>query len=280
LTPGPSQSDPSRRPPTIPYAGGSAPAPAAAVTAPPAPPSPPRPITRVVARRTWAEPVVRFWIVATLVLVAIAAWFLAEQIVSFRSEKQLIATGTVVQATVIDADGDSRVDRQFPVHTPCELKFDWGKDQTINVSGTLASIPSNGYFHNGEKILLHVDPDDPTVWTDALEAEPVALRLITGIVIILAALITAAAALIARRGLLRLWRDGEAALYSVVETRHSALAPLSHTVRCVSSIGRDRTVVTVYLPTRFPRPQAGDVLWLIRRSGKSKSAVAARAFEV
>ena len=85
--------------------------------------------------------------------------------------------------------------------------------------------------------------------------------------------------LLLRRRLLRLWRDADAVLFSVVDTRHTALAPLSHTVRCVSAVGRDPTIVTVFLPTRFPRPQPGELLWLIHRPGKPKSAIAASAYE-
>jgi len=50
-------------------------------------------------------------------------------------------------------------------------------------------------------------------------------------------------------------------------------------VRCVVSTGRDSTIITVHLPMRSPRPQRGEVLWLIHPQGKPKAAIAARAFE-
>jgi hypothetical protein len=82
-----------------------------------------------------------------------------------------------------------------------------------------------------------------------------------------------------RRRILRTWRDVEAQPFNVTETWHTALAPMSHAVRCVAASGRDQNVVTVYLPARFPQPQTGEVLWIIHPPGKLKAAVAARAFQ-
>ena len=163
------------------------------------------------------------------------------------------------------------VGKKSPPGSPCTLKFDW-KDETINVDGALST---NDFITTGQTVSLRVDPNDTSVWTDRTEPEPLGHRLIAGSVVIPAALITAAAALLLRRRLLRVWRDAEAALYTVLEVRYSALAPLSHTVSCVVATGRDPTVIVVYLPARFPRPQPGEVLWLIRRPGKAKSAIAA-----
>jgi hypothetical protein len=275
LTPPPRKPDSPRRPPTIPYAGATPPVFAASVGIPPAPPPPPRPLTASAQRRGWTDPIVRFWILASVALVGIGGWFVTEQVIASRSEAWLIANGAPVTATVISVGGDARVGKKSPPGSPCTLKFDWN-GQTINVDGTLAS---NDFVTTGETVLLHIDPNDTSVWTDRSAPEPLGRRLIAGAVVIPAVLITVAAAMMLRRRLLGVWRDAEAALYTVVQTRYSALAPLSHTVLCVVGTGRDPTIVTVYLPARFPRPKPGEVLWLIRRSGKAKSAIAACAFE-
>jgi hypothetical protein len=276
LTHPPRKFDPAaRRPPTIPYAGGSAPIPAAAVNAPPPPPPPPRPVTSAANRRSWTEPLVRFWILATAGLLAIGGWFVTQQLIASRSEQWLIAHGAAVNAVLIETNGDSRTGAKFPPGSPCTLKFDW-QGQTVNVHGTLTS---NAFLTNGQTVQLHVDPNDPTDWTDRTKPEPLAHRLVAGTVIIPAALITALAAVLLRQRVLRVWREGQSFLYTVVDARYSALAPLSHTVRCVVSTGRDSTVITVHLPMKLPRPQHGDVLWLIHPQGKPKAAIAARAFE-
>jgi hypothetical protein len=275
LTQPPSRPDPSRRPPTIPYAGGSAPVRASSVASPPGPPPPPRPISPAANRRSWSEPIVRFWLLATIALIAIGGWFFTQQLLAFRSEQRLISTGAVVTATVIEVNNESRVGAKYPPGSNSTLKFDW-QGQTINAYGILSS---NQFITDGETVNLHVDPNDPTVWTDRIYPEPLGQRIIAGAVVIPAALITIAAALMLRRRLLAIWRDAEAVLFTVVDTRHSALAPLSHTLRCVSANGRDPTIVTVYLPTKFPRPQPGEVLWLVHRAGKPKFAIAAIAYE-
>jgi len=276
LTNPPRKFDPAaRRPPTIPYAGGSAPIPAAAVNAPLPPAPPPRPVTSAANRRSWTEPLVRFWILATAVLLAIGGWFVTQQFVASRSEQWLIVHGSSVNAVLIEVNGDSRTGAKFPPGSPCTLKFDW-QGQTVNVHGMLTS---NDFLTNGQTVQLHVDPNDPTDWTDRKEPEPLAHRLIAGAVIIPAALITALAAVLLRQRVLRVWREGQSFLYTVVDARYSALAPLSHTVRCVVSTGRDSTVITVHLPMKLPRPQHGEVLWLIHPLGKPKAAIAARAFE-
>jgi hypothetical protein len=218
---------------------------------------------------------VRFWILATAVLLAIGGWFFTQQFMSSRSEQWLIAHGEAVNAVLIEVNGDSRTGAKFPPGSPCTLKFDW-QGQAVNVHGMLTS---NDFLINGQTVQLRVDPNDPTDWTDRKEPEPLAHRLIAGAIIIPAALITALAAVFLRQRVLRVWREGQPFLFTVVDTRYSALAPLSHTVRCVVSTGRDSTIITVHLPMRSPRPQRGEVLWLIHPQGKPKAAIAARAFE-
>jgi hypothetical protein len=232
-------------------------------------------VTPAAQRRAWTEPVIRFWILATVALLGIGGWFLTQQIIESRHEQWLIASGTPITATVQSAGGDSRVGKKIPPGTPCTLQFEWN-NENVSVDGTLAT---NDFFTIGQSVPLRVDPNDTSVWTDRTVPEPLGRRLIAGAVVIPAVLITVAAALLLRRRLLALWRNGEAQLYAVVEAKYSALAPLSHTVGCVIAAGRDPTVITVYLPARFQRPKAGDLLWLIRRPGKPKPAIAASAFE-
>jgi hypothetical protein len=283
LTQPPQKPDPARRPPTFPpkapptihYAGGSAPVAAGGVSTPPAPPPPPRPITTAAKRRSWTDPLIRFWILASVALIGIGGWFITTQVVAFRSEAWLIANGVTVNAKVVAANGDTRNGSKNPPGSPVSLRYDW-KDQTIDVAGSLST---NDFITTGEMVQIHVDPNDTSVWTDRTAPEPLARRLIAGAIIIPAVMITIAGALLLRRRVLRVWRDADAALYSVVETRYSALAPLSHTVQCVLANQRDPTVVVVHVPARFPRPQPGELLWLIHRAGKAKGAIAACAFE-
>ena len=250
--------------------------PAAAANAPPAPPAAPRQVTSAAKRRSWTDPVVRFWILATVALIGVGGWFVTTQVFAARREAWLIANGTVVNAIAIDSNGDNL--HPIGVGSTVSLKFNW-QGQEMVVYGTLAMQTVAIEPGKSAPAPLHVDPSDPTDWTDRKEPEPLLRRIIAGVVIIPAALVTALAAWFARRRLLAIWRDGDAELFSVVESKYSALAPLSHTVRCVPATGRDPTVVTVYLPARYPRPQTGEVMWLLHRRGKLQPAIAVRAFE-
>ena len=276
MTQPPKKTDSARRPPTIPYAGGTAPIPATTPDVPQPPAPAPRPITRNANRRSWTDPVVRFWILATIALVGVGGWFVTDQLFAARREAWLISNGAVVHAIAIDSNGDNL--HPIGVGSNVSLKFDWQGQETV-VYGILATQMVALQPGAPVPAPLHVNPADPNDWTDRQVPEPLVRRVIAGVVIIPAALVTGLAAWLLRRRLLAIWGDGDAELFGVVESKYSALAPLSHTVRCVPANGRNPTIVTVYLPSRFPRPQPNDAMWLLHRRGKLQPAIAVRAFE-
>jgi hypothetical protein len=77
---------------------------------------------------------------------------------------------------------------------------------------------------------------------------------------------------------LRIWRDGEARLAAVAERTPAALAPRSWLVRCALAEGKDRRLITVYIPRRLGTPEKGDALWLIMPPGKPDKSIAAISF--
>jgi hypothetical protein len=233
-------------------------------------------MTPAARRRSWTEPMVRFWLLATVALVGIGGWFVTAQIIDYRDERDLIQNGAAVTATVLDVNGDSHAKFLPASIYSCEMEFTW-QGQQITVDGVPTSL--TGYVTHGETVQLHIDPNRPTEWTDKTAPDPIAQRLIVGGVILPVVIAAGLAAWWMRRRVVRLWTHVEASAYSVVYVGTSALAPLSHTVRCVTVTGRDDTLLTVYLPARFPRPKTGDVLWLLHPPGKSRSCIAAAAFE-
>jgi hypothetical protein len=265
----------SRRPPTIPYASGAPSISAEKIDAPLEPPLPPRPITPLAARRSWTDPRVRFWWLASLALLAIGIWFVVEQVIAAQNEAHLIHDGTVVMAkvTTVLSENDSRPGRYSKPDSEIALKFDW-KGEPTNVTGVLKDT-----VRTGDTVQIRVDPEDPTRWTDHTEAEPLGRRLIAGAVIFPTVLATGLWAALMHRRILRTWRDGEAEAYSVVDMRHTALAPLSHAVRGVTATGRDRRLVLVYLPGKHPRPEPGEVIWFIHPRGKPSASIAAPTIE-
>lgn len=284
----PQPAPPSRRPPTLPYAGRKPPsvvhkapelASASGKPAPPPPPEPPRPVTSKVRWRSWQEPGVRFWWLATLVLLTIFCWFVVMEAVEYQRESRLIATGVPVNAKIDHIADATRVTAKYQPDTPCSLVFDWN-GQKINIDDVVLDI-TNGvdFIHPGQIVPIRVNPNDPTEWTDHKTAEPMAHRLIAASVILPISLFTLLAALLLRFRILRIWKDGPAMPYSVDTVQRSALAPLSHTVRCIPLEARQKRIVNVCLPGRLPKPVNGDIIWLIHPRGKSNAAIAAAAYE-
>jgi hypothetical protein len=76
-----------------------------------------------------------------------------------------------------------------------------------------------------------------------------------------------------------LWRNGLAIEASALDGHNSALAPLSHAVRCTPVDEQDKRVFTVYVPAKAARLNTGDELWVLCPSQKSNRAVAAAWFE-
>jgi hypothetical protein len=272
---------PSRPVGALPYARGVYKEPTVSAAAPP-PSSPPRQITRTVAIRSWWEPSVRFWWIATLAMIFIAACFLFTQLASYFQEGELIQHGIPVTATIVSAgeEHDSRTSRLFPPDAPVDITFTFN-GQTVSQSGVaLTVINDSDFIHPGQTIHLRVDPKDSSVWTDRTQPELLARRLIAGVVMIPVIAATLLAALLLRRRVVRTWQNAQATEYGVVSTTRSALAPLSHLVRCEPlTVGTDRRLVTVYLPARFAKPAPGDVLWLMHPPGKPLASIAAAAYE-
>ena len=221
----------------------------------------------------------RFWWLASLALFFISVWFVVDQMRTFFQERRLINSGMPVTAKILSIAGQARTTTRFPPDTPCDLQFTW-HGQTINVSDVILSDTSTiSYVQPGQVIPLHVDPGDPTIWTDRTQPEPLGRRLVAGAIVVPAALAMLATALLLRLRVLRTWRHAAAQASVVVGSHSSALAPWSHAVDCATIHGRDARVVTVYLPGRLPRPGKGQVMWLLHPPGKPSASIAVAAYE-
>jgi hypothetical protein len=234
-------------------------------------------MTHAVVRRSWTEPRVRFWWLCSFALLVIAAWFLADQIREYSRENRLITGGTLVKATISEIAGSKLHGQAYSRDTPCTLEFTLNGQDVIMPDAVLSSL--GNFISPKDTIDIHVNPNDTSEWTDRTEPEALARRMIAGAVIIPVLAATIATAILLRRRVVRTWRDGIAAAYSVEAVGHSALAPLSYAVRCAPFEMRSRRLVTVFLPPRLAKPSAGDVLWLIHPWGKTDQAIAAAAYE-
>jgi hypothetical protein len=246
--------------------------------APPAPPPPaPRQVTPAASRRAWREPRVQFWWAVAVGLLLAGAFLAARELVAWNADARLIRGGTKVDA-VVWRSGTKIKGRPLDPNETATVEFHLNGQPQVLMNQRMVGRENEKTF-SGETIPIYVDPEDPTKWTARAQPAPL-LRTLAGTV----ALACVAAALllvsaIKRRGVLAVWRGGEARQAAVVETSQTALAPRSRLVRCALTDGADRRLINVYVPRRAADPQAGDVLWLIMPPARPDKAIAAMLYE-
>lgn len=244
---------------------------------PVAPPAPPRPVTRLVRRRAWTEPRVRFWWMSALAMFLVGAVVCGREVLLWYHEARLIRGGLPVDAEVKIAGGYSSPGKALPPDSVVTIEY--------TVKGT--KYRQDGYLRGRTRhievrktVPIRVDPDDPEDWTGRTEPAVLSRQLLGGVVAFPAFLVLLVIALMKRAAVLGTWRDGEAVAALVVETSTTAIAPRSRAVRCTPADDADNRVADVYVP---PGPatslQPGDALWLIRPPGGRGRAVAAAWFE-
>ena len=250
--------------------------PEADVDFPAPPPDAPRPITPRVRRRAWAEPRVRAVALSALAASLACAYLLVSRYVEWRREAALVTQGTPVDALVTVGGTITLANKQVPPGTVVVLEYTVG-GRKVTVTGTLKGRKT--YITTGRTVPIRVDPEDPERWTALTEPRPMRLELIGGLIVLPFAAVLVAAALFMRWRVLSLWRDGVVTPAVVMDTRHTAVAPRTHAVRCTPVDPNDPRLLQAYVPARLGRPQQGDPLWLIARPAPSDRAVAAAWFE-
>lgn len=243
---------------------------------PAAPPYPPRALTPHVRRRAWAEPRVRVVTIAAIVALLVSAYFFVSRYAEWRREARLVRGGTPIAARVVEAGGITLANKVVPAATPVTLEYTVN-GQTYSVRGTLKGRKE--HITTGGTVPLRVDPARPATWTSVTTVRPLRVELLGGLIVLPFAFMLGLVAWFLHRRLVGLWRDGDATAAMVLDSRHTAVAPRTHLVRCTPVDGTDKRLFEAYLPGRLQRPQQGDAVWLIARSAPSTRAVAALWFE-
>ena len=239
-----------------------------------------------VRRRAWTEPRVRLWWVLGLGIALITLYVLATKTADWWAERSLLTNGTAVQAVILratDALNDITVEnKQMRPDSVCVLRFELN-GKTHEVRGQLPEhIEQGKHVVTGpmNPVTLHVDPNDPTRWTDRTASPPFFSRQMIGVAIgAPIAVLLMLVALIKRRGVLGVWRDGRPAPALVIGTGQTPVAPRSRAVRCTPADSTDKRVFTVYLPAGAAPVAPGDVLWVVRPAEKPEPCYAAGWFE-
>ena len=243
-------------------------------------PSPPRPITPAALRRSWHEPAVRRWLLLTLVLLLTTAYFAWRDIGIGLHERRLIEHGLQVNATVENVEGGGAdLTRKFGRNEARNVKLRYAvKDRTYTTNQELP-IATGKSIGAGDVIDLRVDPQDYENVTTQTEARPwiASLTVVTLLLPVLVALIVVT--FVARRSVLRIWREGEATEGTVVDWHRSGLAPKSVVVRFTLNDSDDRRLFWLVWPHEAGQLNAGDAIALVMPPGEPGKSLAAKLYE-
>ena len=241
-------------------------------------PPPPRDISPAVRRRAWAEPRVRFWWLAAVVVLAIAGYFLGTRYWSWRRQADLVRHGLRLDDATVQRTATEVVrGKRQPPNSLVTLDYTVG-GRPYTVDGFL--VGRTDWIVVGGTVPIYVDRDDPSRWTGLTEVPPLTPELMGGLVLLPVPVALALACLLARARVLRAWRNGQAIEALVLDSRQTAVAPRSRAVRCTPADADDRRVLSVYVPPRLARVGEGEMIRVLAPpAGRAGPAVAAAWFE-
>lgn len=251
---------------------------------PPPPPEAPRPITPRAKKQAWFANSVRSWGAASALLWLAAAYFGFQVYLLASQENWLREHGVRIDAIVWQLDNQltGRPMRatdvmRLEVRDPSDLAK-LKHSEPFMLQGQ--AIGTTGKITTGLPLTILVDPDNATgTWTTRLE--PIALlpRLTISFFILPFAGLTALVAVLLRWRVLKIWQNAPAHRAMVLDSRQTAVAPLSWQVRCAYVDLPERRVLKVHVPHAVGRPEKGQILWLIAPEKKPMSAISAVAFD-
>jgi hypothetical protein len=212
-----------------------------------------------------------------MVLAVIAACFAGSALMEWNHERLLIHDGVAVDAIVQQAGEQTLPGRKQPPDTICILRFEWHGQP--HVARPKALEGRTEFVAPRDAVRIFVNRNEPDDWTAATRPGPLNSRLVGAGLTFFVALMAAAIGGLLYGRTLQLWRNGQTIDALVVETQHSALAPLCAAVRCTPAEDSDRRLFTVYIPVRAGRLRPGDRVWLLSRGAKAAGAHAAAWFE-
>ena len=248
-----------------------------AAEAPSLPPVP-RPRTHRVCRRSWGEMSVRVWLVLAGVVLLVTVYFTVTRVSEAMDDRWLVQHGTAVRAKVETAMGvpvPKRLPRNEPIDTTLSFTLPDGKRHEI--AARLEAKPG-AFVQPGTELPIKVDPNAPDRWTERTEPQSWKAELtVVGMLLPLLVLLIGAA-LWKRMGVLRIWRNEPLAAGTVVEVRHTAVAPRSRVVRFTLRDSADRRVWAALLPTSAGIPARDETLWLICPPNNPGRAIPAKTY--
>lgn len=225
------------------------------------------------ASRAWMELNVRPWLAVTALMLLAAIGIGVYSLIEAQEERDIIKSGTAVDAVVVDLGRDTR---QLPRDEPVMVKLEYTIPATgrkVSSTRLIHRVPG-GVIRKGEVIPIKFDPMKPEVWTARTEPLPFFQPLTVPLALAPVVIASFAVSLWQRSRVLRVVRSGTRAPATVATVKQSPLAPLSKQLGV--SRADDRTVRQLYWPTRLGPVAKGDSIDVITLG---KLVVAAKAYE-
>lgn len=257
------------------------------------PPAPPRPITPAGRKRSWVEPSVKTWWMLAALVLFVGITISIDQYIETNHDRRLVSSGTLVWAKIVEAGGQTRQGYvpqepgsrfKLETHLPDGQVFKETQDVALQGESVITYAKPQPDAEPAELLAvgrwlqIHVNPSNPHDFTVRGNISMIH-ELGLGLSLLPLGLILLAIALLKRWSVLRTWKAGEAAVAVALETRHSAIAPLSRIVRFTLRDSRDSRIFNTTAPARLTRFESGEEFWVVhppRRPDKSLFAAAYR----
>lgn len=255
------------------------PLPVADVDAAPPPPAP-REVTPRGSRRSWGEGRVRRWWLVALLMAVAGGYLVFTQVRASSRGRWLIEHGAKGTARVISADGQPTPGKRY---APDQANF---RVEVRPETGEPFTFASRLEQHRGElkvgrpeetSFPIYFDPKDRSNFTTRT-GYPLQDDLLVGLFLLPLVVLLLAGAVLTRMSVLRVWRNGEAVIAAVVETKQAASAPMSRVVRYTPRDARDNRVFATLVPNRLPLA-AGDSFWLVAPPDRPDKGVVAALYQ-
>ncbi len=205
-------------------------------------------------------------------VVIVFLFYVGDRLWDREIERRLIRDGVSIQAKMVGNGNKAIHGQTFVPGDIINVEFDW-KGQDIRQPGPLHHPAAVG-----EVITIHVDPNDPAVWTDLSETEPLLASMFVGFLFLPVAPIVFFLAWLKQKTVRAQWENGEAMVAVVDERRQTPVAPLCYAIRCSFRDQRDKRLFTVYVPPVGKLLEPGSEIWVIG-SFRQARPVAAMWFE-
>jgi hypothetical protein len=225
------------------------------------------------ASRAWMELSVRPWLAVTTLMLLAAIGIGIYNFLSVREERNIIATGTAADATVVSLGRDTR---QLPRDEPVRVKLEYTdpKSGRLIQSERMIHRQHGGVIRLKEIVPIRFDPASPEVWTARTEPTPILQSMTVPMALIPVVIASLAVTWWQRARVLRVVRRGQRETATITSVKQPPLAPLSKQLGVTRDT--DRTVRQLYWPTRLGPVAKGDTIDVLT---EGKLIVAAKAYE-